>query len=160
MNEYERLIAYMKILYHNLTTLHRNLVKDDAWFGNHKQIGKWYEEVSGEIDDLAETGIALGYKEPSISDAVLAFSNEVVATQPRRSEETYRMILEYFRRLAGMMQAAVPFPVSWTVKMKKKQKETQDILSYHTQAAGCSDKARAKASGGRQPIEECGRTGL
>ncbi|WP_418973027.1 DUF6431 domain-containing protein, partial [Allofournierella sp.] len=38
----------------------------------------------------------------------------------------------------------VPFPVSWTVKMKKKQKETQDILSYHTQAAGCSDKARAK----------------
>lgn len=54
----------------------------------------------------------------------------------------------------------VPFPVSWTVKMKKKQKETQDILSYHTQAAGCSDKARAKASGGRQPIEECGRTGL
>ena len=54
----------------------------------------------------------------------------------------------------------VPFPVSWTVKMKKKQKETQDLLSYHSQAAGCSDKARAKASGGRQPIEECGRTGL
>ena len=58
------------------------------------------------------------------------------------------------------VQVFVPFPVSWTVKMKKKQKETQDILSYHTQAAGCSDKARAKASGGRQPIEECGRTGL
>ena len=57
-------------------------------------------------------------------------------------------------------ERVVPFPVSWTVKMKKKQKETQDILSYHTQAAGCSDKARAKASGGRQPIEECGRTGL
>lgn len=58
------------------------------------------------------------------------------------------------------VERLVPFPVSWTVKMKKKQKETQDILSYHTQAAGCSDKARAKASGGRQPIEECGRTGL
>lgn len=57
-------------------------------------------------------------------------------------------------------ESFVPFPVSWTVKMKKKQKETQDILSYHSQAAGCSDKARAKASGGRQPIEECGRTGL
>lgn len=59
-----------------------------------------------------------------------------------------------------VIKRTVPFPVSWTVKMKKKQKETQDILSYHTQAAGCSDKARAKASGGRQPIEECGRTGL
>ena len=62
--------------------------------------------------------------------------------------------------VASAYLEGVPFPVSWTVKMKKKQKETQDILSYHTQAAGCSDKARAKASGGRQPIEECGRTGL
>ena len=61
---------------------------------------------------------------------------------------------------SGSHMNTVPFPVSWTVKMKKKQKETQDILSYHTQAAGCSDKARAKAFGGRQPIEECGRTGL
>ena len=65
------------------------------------------------------------------------------------------------KEIGGILrQLSVPFPVSWTVKMKKKQKETQDILSYHTQAAGCSDKARAKASGGRQPIEECGRTGL
>lgn len=63
-------------------------------------------------------------------------------------------------QLLALLEQCVPFPVSWTVKMKKKQKETQDILSYHTQAAGCSDKARAKASGGRQPIEECGRTGL
>lgn len=74
---------------------------------------------------------------------------------------------EYMARKEELRSAAlrsytryVPFPVSWTVKMKKKQKETQDILSYHSQAAGCSDKTRAKASGGRQPIEECGRTGL
>ena len=77
-----------------------------------------------------------------INLAVLAVALAVVAT------------------LACIAAGDVPFPVSWTVKMKKKQKETQDILSYHTQAAGCSDKARAKASGGRQPIEECGRTGL
>lgn len=71
-------------------------------------------------------------------------------------EEEYRPVGVWGQRHGRY----VPFPVSWTVKMKKKQKETQDILSYHTQAAGCSDKARAKASGGRQPIEECGRTGL
>ena len=105
MNEYERLIARMKILYHNLTTLHRNLVRDEAWFANHKQIGKWYEEISDEIDDLAETGIALGYREPSISEAVLAFSGDVLATEPRGLDETYRTILGYFRELSGMMQA-------------------------------------------------------
>lgn len=70
----------------------------------------------------------------------------------------YKSITQTLQKQSN--NAIVPFPVSWTVKMKKKQKETQDILSYHTQAAGCSDKARAKASGGRQPIEECGRTGL
>ena len=81
-------------------------------------------------------------------------------------EERAFVVAEYGKEVKKIEQrisefiASVPFPVSWTVKMKKKQKETQDILSYHTQAAGCSDKARAKASGGRQPIEECGRTGL
>ena len=106
MNEYERLMAYMKILYHNLTTLHRNLVRDVGWFGNHKQIGKWYEEVSSQIDDLAETGIALDYREPSISDAVLAFSGTVLPTAQRGLEETLRLILGYARELAAMMQAA------------------------------------------------------
>ena len=80
---------------------------------------------------------------------------QAAAHDRRYSVEMNSPKLEY-----SEMKKLVPFPVSWTVKMKKKQKETQDILSYHSQAAGCSDKARAKASGGRQPIEECGRTGL
>ena len=83
-----------------------------------------------------------------------------VFIQGTRDHNTFRFYAEqtYDECIARVI--VVPFPVSWTVKMKKKQKETQDILSYHSQAAGCSDKARAKASGGRQPIEECGRTGL
>ena len=113
--------------------------------------------------------------------AVLRLAQELVADPEKlvRAVERDRGLMETFLdfvrglknriaiRLSGSERAmldeaerTVPFPVSWTVKMKKKQKETQDILSYHTQAAGCSDKARAKASGGRQPIEECGRTGL
>ena len=62
----------------------------------------------------------------------------MVITSSRQAAVKYRNEFETY--------ISVPFPVSWTVKMKKKQKETQDILSYHTQAAGCSDKARAKAS--------------
>ena len=77
----------------------------------------------------------------------------------RKKLEEKDGVIDILKKSVGIL-SNVPFPVSWTVKMKKKQKETQDILSYHSQAAGCSDKARAKASGGRQPIEECGRTGL
>ena len=115
MNEFQRLIAYMKIIYHNLGTLHRNLVDDDAWFSSHKQLGKWYREVSDQIDDLAETGIALGYTEPGIKDSVLAFNEEWLPVQPREPKESFRIALGYMRGLAGMMQAAeadVPASVS------------------------------------------------
>ena len=91
---------------------------------------------------------------------ILRLANELSGYDAPFTEED---VSNYFVKecdKCGSQYGFVPFPVSWTVKMKKKQKETQDILSYHTQAAGCSDKARAKASGGRQPIEECGRTGL
>ena len=95
------------------------------------------------------------------SDMVL---NETLYEHCAEIEETAKkrmeIIVPQLAKAYGVTEQLVPFPVSWTVKMKKKQKETQDILSYHSQAAGCSDKARAKASGGRQPIEECGRTGL
>lgn len=86
---------------------------------------------------------------------------EIQTMQPGERLYAYRQSTQLEGQTGGVgYLRCVPFPVSWTVKMKKKQKETQDILSYHSQAAGCSDKARAKASGGRQPIEECGRTGL
>lgn len=93
----------------------------------------------------------------------IAKTKEKIAEQQKRLRALEAQLAEEENlEIVRMVKAVkiVPFPVSWTVKMKKKQKETQDILSYHSQAAGCSDKARAKASGGRQPIEECGRTGL
>ena len=85
---------------------------------------------------------------------------EIIIEQMKAAEGVTEDMKQHDQMAWVRAMNSVPFPVSWTVKMKKKQKETQDILSYHTQAAGCSDKARAKASGGRQPIEECGRTGL
>ena len=106
MNEYQKLLAYLKILYHNLTTLHRNLAKDDAWFANHKQIGKWYEEVSDEIDDLVEAGIALGIWNRASKKRSWPFRANAFPVQPRGPEESFRLILGYFRSVAGMMQAA------------------------------------------------------
>ena len=87
-------------------------------------------------------------------------TNKDKTVRPRPDSASSLQEAVDYTRNREKTECDVPFPVSWTVKMKKKQKETQDILSYHSQAAGCSDKARAKASGGRQPIEECGRTGL
>lgn len=106
MNEYQKLLAYMKILYHNMVTLHRNLVHDEAWFSSHKQLGKWYEKIADQIDDLAETGISLGYIEPGIKDCVLAFSDDCLAVEPRKPNESFKLALGYMRGIADMMQSA------------------------------------------------------
>lgn len=106
MNEVQKLLAYLKIAYHNLTTLHRNLVRDAGWFGNHEQLGDWYNQISDQLDDLTETGIALGIAEPSIKDAVLAYSGDVITCEPRELPETLRMTQDIFHRIIDMMQDA------------------------------------------------------
>ena len=106
MNEFQKLLAYLKIAYHNLTTLHRNLVHDAGWFGNHEQLGDWYGQISDQLDDLTETGIALGFAEPSIKDAVLTYSGDVITCEPRELSETLRMTQDIFHRIIDMMQDA------------------------------------------------------
>ena len=106
MTEYQKLLAYLKIAYHNLTTMHRNLVHDAGWFGNHEQLGDWYNQISDQLDDLTETGIALGFAEPSIKDAVLAYSGDVITCEPRELPETLRMTQDIFHRIIDMMQDA------------------------------------------------------
>ena len=106
MNEVQKLLAYLKIAYHNLTTLHRNLVHDAGWFGNHEQLGDWYGQISDQLDDLTETGIALGFAEPSIKDAVLAYSGDVITCEPRELSDTLRIAKSILLQAADMMQAA------------------------------------------------------
>lgn len=114
------------------------------------------ERLIGKMNDELAAFVA-GLERLPVQDVIEKAGEIAVKTDMALLVEEAFLGPKETKALLGMR---VPFPVSWTVKMKKKQKETQDILSYHTQAAGCSDKARAKASGGRQPIEECGRTGL
>ena len=106
MTEYQKLICFLKIAYHNLTTLHRNLVHDAGWFGNHEQLGDWYSQISDQLDDLTEAGIALGFAEPSIKDAVLTYSGDVITCEPRELAETLRMTQDIFHRVIDLMQDA------------------------------------------------------
>jgi len=63
MNAFQKLLCLMKIQHNNLTTLHRNLVKDAGWFGNHSQLGDWYDALFDQLDDLCEIGLSLGFKD-------------------------------------------------------------------------------------------------
>lgn len=115
MNEYQRLIMFLKIQIQNFGTLHRHLSGNMAWFENHEQIDEWQSDLSEQCDDLTEVGMALGYEEPGIKDAVLTFGNELLNIQPRDCRETFNTARETMRSIAGMMQAVesiVPASVS------------------------------------------------
>lgn len=64
----QKLMGMFKVIYENLLMIHHNLIGPD-WFGTHKLIGEWYEEISKMQDDVIEIGIALGYNEPNIKTA-------------------------------------------------------------------------------------------
>ena len=106
MNEFQRLIMFLKIQIHNFGTLHRHLSADMAWFENHEQLGEWGGQLSDQCDDLTEVGMALGYEEPGIKDAVLAFGGELLDILPRDCKETFSSARGIMRSVAGMMQAA------------------------------------------------------
>lgn len=105
MNEFQRLIMFLKIQIHNFGTMHRHLSGDSSWFENHEQLDEWGGQLSEQCDDLTEVGMALGYGEPGIKDAVLTFGNDLLDIRPRDCQETFGRAREIMRSVAGMMQA-------------------------------------------------------
>ena len=107
MNAYERLCAFLKIVVENLLTLHHNLVGGN-WFSDHERLGDYYDKLSDMADAVIERGLSLGYREPSIAEAVLAFTNDVLPSENRGAMESFSRVREFFRALAGMMDVAMP----------------------------------------------------
>ena len=136
MNTYQRLLCFMKVLVQNMGILHRNLIDDEAWFANHKQIDKWQSELTEQTDDLIETGIALGFKEPTISEAVMQFSTDVLSADKRELKETFGICLRSFRDLAGYMQASeAEVPASVQNKLQEYEYYWNKEANYKLAAA-------------------------
>lgn len=120
MNEFQRLIMFLKIQVHNFGTLHRHLAGDSSWFENHEQLDEWGGQLSEQCDDLTEVGMALGYEEPGIKDAVLAFSDKLLDIVPRDSRTTFETAREIMRSVVWIMQAVEPMvPASVSNKLQE-----------------------------------------
>ena len=119
MNTYQDLTSYLKILYQNLGTLHHNLV-GKSFFVIHPLLEEWYEKIGEMADDLIERGISLGYAEPSIKDAVLAYSSELLSVENRECEDTIKLTQGNFITLVEKMTMAKDgLPVDVQNKVRK-----------------------------------------
>lgn len=105
MNPYQDLTSYLKIVYQNLGTLHHNLV-GKSFFVIHPLLGEWYNEISEMTDDLIERGIPLGFAEPSIKDAVLAYTNDLLGVENRECEDTIILAKDNFINIVEKMTTA------------------------------------------------------
>lgn len=105
MNEYQKLCAFLKIAKENIAVLHRNLV-GGSWFSDHEKLGEYYDKVGEITDELAERGLSLGYKEPTISEALLLFQTDIYPATDREARESFGMTASIFRSIAGLMNAA------------------------------------------------------
>lgn len=130
MNEFERLIAFFKISTENLAALHHN-VGGRGFFEAHEVLQKQYEYVQQQVDALAEIGIRLGYAEPSIADAVLAFQSEILPVVGRNQEQTYVEAQAILRALAGMcMNAEAETPADVVNRLQEIEYELNHQANY------------------------------
>ena len=131
MNEMQRLIIFLKIQYHNMSILHRYLSGDFGWFGNHEEIDDWKVCIAKQIDEVCEEAQALGYTEPSLKDALLAFGGEEISPEYRGLNETFRIAQGIMRSIAGMMQAAEKdVPASVANKLQEMEYKWNKIADY------------------------------
>jgi DNA-binding ferritin-like protein len=84
LNEFLKLIAMLKMAYENLLTLHHNVIGCE-WFPTHEKLLDYYEMIGDMSDDVAEIGIALGYKEMTIVDALTCAAALPVADRDART---------------------------------------------------------------------------
>lgn len=107
MSEYERLMAYFKIAYEDLSVLHHN-VAGEGFFEAHEHLDTLYGLITGFSDEIIERGIALGHKEPSIAEAVAEFGDDILPVADRSREQSYEEAKAILRACAGFCAAAEP----------------------------------------------------
>lgn len=131
MNEFQRLIMFLKIQQHNLGVLHRHLNGDAGWFENHEEIDEWKDCAAKQLDELCEEAQALGFPEPGLRDALLAFGGEEITPEFRDLRETLRIAQGIMRSIAGMLRdAQKDVPSSVQSKLQEMEYKWNKLADY------------------------------
>jgi starvation-inducible DNA-binding protein len=135
-----RLMSILKVIESNLGTMHRN-VSGPNWFQTHEKLEEYYDYVSEVKDDVIEIGLALNFKEPSLSDSILVYNEiEIINNFGITELECFEKVKAYFTDLISEFESVkkdVPSDVS--AKFDEYQyyfrKESQYKLSMLTKVS-------------------------
>lgn len=131
MNDFQRLIMFLKIQQHNFGVLHRHLDGDPGWFENHEELDEWKGCVAKQLDELCEEAQALGFPEPGLRDALLAFGGEEITPEFRDLRETLRIAQGIMRSIAGMLRAAQKdVPASVQSRLQEMEYQWNKLAGY------------------------------
>jgi len=99
----DKLLAMLKIIENNIGVLHRHVVGPN-WFQAHEKLEEYYNYVSKVKDDVTEIALTLGFREPSLKDA-LEIYKEIPSPITSYSEVTcFEDVKQYFRDLISEME--------------------------------------------------------
>lgn len=119
MNEFKDLLKLLKVGNLSIQILHRHLVDPYAWFGNHGQLGDYYEHVQDDVDKFCELGLAIGVAEPSIEEALKAYKE--VEIKDRDAKTSFEMTRDIFSDIVAQINRIEDVPADVINKLQEAQ---------------------------------------
>ena len=110
--EYSELIKYLKVCDQNIQTLHRHL-RSNTFFEEHEILGEYYEKMGEFVDMFVELGMANGYGDVSISDAIASY--ELLPIQDYSRKEAFIYVFKAFNEIIRIMEEIKPAMKNYVV---------------------------------------------
>lgn len=121
--EYTDLIKYLKVCSQNIQTLHRHL-RSDNFFKEHEILGEYYQKIDEYIDLVTELGMATGYSDATIKEAVEQYI--VLDGKDYSRKEAFNYVYKAFNEIIDIIDAIIPDLKGYVVN---KLEEIQYYLS-------------------------------
>jgi len=121
MNEYQKLIAKLKVTREDMRTLHHHLVGPN-WFGTHEVLGEYYAKFDDIADHIVEIGLSQGITDVPIDEAVQAFP--LLPIEDRNEAESYSLAQQIFLDVDSLMQDVIDaIEDGWVISMLNNYQE-------------------------------------
>lgn len=118
MEEFQRLVEMLKVYEKNAETLHRHLIGEN-WFGDHKQLGDYYEHLFDDIDLLSELGLSWGVEEPTMLESYKYYDE--LEIKDRNAKESYTILKGYFDDIVAQVNRIGEAPADVINKLQELQ---------------------------------------